>query len=292
MLVAFLLFGTIILVITAFILYRIRYLKLSIYIMLFISLTLYSYLIFRIVNEGEQKLVRQEVNGDSLPNAKASEKISDERISFVKLKEKVLLDVPIIKQFPELPRGCEVTSLAMLLQYKGIQTDKMDLAAKVKKDSTPYRKVNGNIHWGSPNDGFIGDMYSYSNRGYGVYHKPIKELAEQFLPGQIVDLTGRDFAELKTFLSLDIPIWIITNTTYKKLPETAFETWQTPDGEIQITYKEHSVLITGYDGENIYFNDPINGEKNRAARTEDFIDAWKQMGSQAVTYLPEEAIEK
>lgn len=58
---------------------------------------------------------------------------------------------------------------------------------------------------------------------------------------------------------------------------------------MKITYKEHSVLRTGYDEKNIYFNDPIRGEKNKAALTEDFINAWKQMGSQAITYLPEQA---
>ncbi|WP_282155993.1 C39 family peptidase [Cytobacillus gottheilii] len=207
--------------------------------------------------------------------------------TIIKIKDKVLLDAPIIKQFPELPRGCEVTSLAMLLQYKGIKADKMSLANQISKNSVPLKKENGRIFWGNPNEGFIGDMYSYNNPGYGVYHKPIKQLAEQFLPGKIKDLTGGEFTELQTFLSLDIPVWIITNTTYKKLPESAFEKWQTPGGEIKITYKEHSVLVTGYDEKVIYFNDPISGAKNKAIPKEDFLAAWKQMGSQAVTYLPD-----
>ena len=211
-------------------------------------------------------------------------KANSNQITYVRIKDKVLIDAPIIEQFPELPRGCEVTSLAMLLQYKGIKTDKMDLAARIKKDKTPLIKKNDKVYWGNPNDGFIGDMYSYSNPGYGVYHKPIKNLADRFLPGQIVDLTGKDFNYLKIYLSQDIPIWIIINTTYKKLPETAFESWQTPDGELKITYKEHSVLITGYDDKYIFFNDPISGIKNRKVLKEDFIKAWKQMGSQAITY--------
>ncbi|WP_311316058.1 C39 family peptidase [Cytobacillus oceanisediminis] len=205
----------------------------------------------------------------------------------VKIKDRVLLDAPIIKQFPELPRGCEVTSLAMLLQYKGIKTNKITLANNIKKNSVPLKKESGKIFWGDPNEGFVGDMYSYKNPGYGVYHKPIRELAEKYIPGQIIDLTGRDFVELQAYLSLGIPIWIITNTTYNELPDSAFVKWFTPNGEIKITYKEHSVLITGYDEKAIYFNDPIDGMKNKLISKGEFLAAWKQMGSQAVTYLPD-----
>ncbi|MBT2690998.1 C39 family peptidase [Bacillus sp. ISL-47] len=213
--------------------------------------------------------------------------VQEYKNEIVKIKDRVLLNAPVVKQFPELPRGCEVTSLAMLLQYKGIDTNKMTLAEEIKKNTIPLKKEGGNIFWGHPNDGFIGDMYSYDNPGLGVYHKPIKELAEKYLPGQVIDLTGKEFSELMIFLSLDIPVWIITNTTYRELPESAFEKWNTPDGDIDITYKEHSVLITGYDEKSIYFNDPITGIKNKVMNKEDFLRAWRQMGSQAVTYLPE-----
>lgn len=283
-----LLFGSVILVLAIFISYKIQPFNLLIRVITFISLILYLYLFFLLLIDEERNSLKQvNIDSDHLQIEKTTEKNSDDQISYVKIKEKVLLDAPIIKQFPELPRGCEVTSLAMLLQYNGIETNKMDLAAKITKDPIPLRKENGRIYWGNPNNGFIGDMYSYSNPGYGVYHQPIKALAEQFLPGQIIDLTGREFVELKTYLSLDIPIWVIINTTFKKLPENAFETWETPDGEVKVTYKEHSVLITGYDEKKVYFNDPLTGIKNRSVSTADFIEAWKQMGSQAITYQPE-----
>jgi uncharacterized protein YvpB len=225
-------------------------------------------------------------NGTDIVVATAREKESDTII--VKIKDRVLLDAPIIKQFPELPRGCEVTSLAMLLQYEGIEVGKMELAEMITKNPTPLRNENGRIFWGHPNDGYIGNMYSYDKPGYGVYHKPIKQLAERFLPGRVIDLTGREFEELKTFLSMDIPVWVITNTTYRKLPESSFEKWQTPRGEVKITYKEHSVLITGYDDKYIYFNDPLSGVKNKKIQEGDFIEAWTQMGRQAITYLTQD----
>ena len=220
-------------------------------------------------------------------NAMATVKEAKQEPLPVKIKNNVMLDAPIIKQFPELPRGCEVTSLAMLLQYEGIEVGKMELAELIEKNPTPLRKEDGRIYWGHPNDGFIGNMYTYSKPGLGVYHEPIKELAERFLPGRVIDLTGSEFEELKSYLSMDIPVWVIINTTYKKLPESYFETWQTPRGEVKITYKEHSVLITGYDENYIYFNDPINGVKIRKSPAGDFKEAWVQMGSQAISYLPQ-----
>ena len=225
--------------------------------------------------------------GDLTSNAMATAKETKEDPVPIEIKNNVKLDAPIIKQFPELPRGCEVTSLAMLLQYEGIEVGKMELAELIVKNPTPLRKENGRIFWGHPNDGFIGNMYTYSQPGYGVYHETIKELADRFLPGRVIDLTGSDFEDLKTYLSMNIPVWVITNTTHKKLPESYFETWQTPRGEVKITYKEHSVLITGYDENYIYFNDPISGVKNRKSPAGDFMEAWVQMGSQAISYFPQ-----
>ncbi|MBO8178551.1 MAG: C39 family peptidase [Bacillus sp. (in: Bacteria)] len=195
----------------------------------------------------------------------------------------VLIDAPIMSQLPELPRGCEVTSLAMLLNDAGVSVDKMTLAKEVKKDSTPYQRRNGKIFFGHPNEGFVGDMYTRENPGLGVYHKPIKELAEKYLPNQIVDLTGQSFEEIYPYLLNGSPVWVITNTTYRELPPNEFVEWQTPKGPIKITYREHSVLITGFDEQFIYFNDPLTGTKNKKAPKQEFIEAWEQMGMQAIT---------
>lgn len=59
---------------------------------------------------------------------------SGKRTEFSNNDEKVILsNVPLIQQLPELDRGCEVTSLAMMLQYAGVSVDKMKLANEIKK---------------------------------------------------------------------------------------------------------------------------------------------------------------
>ncbi len=208
------------------------------------------------------------------------EKLSSEKT----IKESVLLEATAINQLPELPRGCEVTALAMLLQYAGVDVDKMTLAEEVTKNTTAYEVVNGTIYYGNPNDGFVGDMYSLEGPGLGVYHKPIAELAEKYLPGAIVDFSGSDFDSVKEQLSDGRPVWVITTSKFKELSGDNFRTWVTPSGTIDVTYSEHSVLITGYDKDYVYFNDPLTGEQNKKAPIDDFIASWVQMGSQAITY--------
>lgn len=202
----------------------------------------------------------------------------------IPIKESVLLDAPVIWQMPELPRGCEVTSLAMLLQYKDINADKLTLANEVRKNPAEYKLADGKIFFGDPNEGFVGNMYTYTEPGLGVYHGPITELAEKYLPGEIIDFTGADFSQMKTYLSEGRPAWVITNTQFKKISDSYFQTWHTPKGAVKVTTKEHSVLVTGYDKDYVYFNDPLTGEKNKKAPIHDFEQSWVQMGRQAITY--------
>ncbi|MCO7176430.1 C39 family peptidase [Sporolactobacillus kofuensis] len=193
-------------------------------------------------------------------------------------KSSVQIDAPQILQKPELPRGCEVTALAMLLQNAGVQVSKMELASKIHK--VPYYQ---NGYYGDPNVGFVGTMYSFSEQGYGVYHKPLANLGQDFLPGKIIDLSGKSFDAVLRQLQNGIPVVVITNATFEPLPQNAFQVWQTKEGKVKVTNQEHSVLVTGYDKDHIVFNDPL-GKKNTVVDRTAFIKAWQQMGSQAISY--------
>ncbi|WP_051189114.1 C39 family peptidase [Halalkalibacillus halophilus] len=192
------------------------------------------------------------------------------------------LDAPIIEQYPELPRGCEVTALAMLLNYHDYEVDKLKLASEVAKDSTDYEVIDGEIHFGNPNNGFVGDMYSLNNPGYGVYHEPIEELARSYAGDRVENLTEQPFESVIASIHNDEPVFVITNASYAPLPDNQFETWQTSDGPVEITMRLHAVVVTGYDSDYIYFNDPLQPEINKAP-IDEFIGAWVQMGKQAIT---------
>lgn len=190
----------------------------------------------------------------------------------------IKLDVPLIDQMeePQLYNGCEVTSLAMIMNYYGLRVTKEKLAEKIKK--VPYQNEEG--LYGDPNEGFVGDIIGETT-GYGVYVEPIIELAEQFLSDQfqIINLTKKSFDEVLEQLALGTPIWCITT-----VPMTAtddLEIWQTVNGEIEISWNIHSVVLTGFNQKQVFINDPY-GEKT-AVSIADFRGAWEQMGSQAMT---------
>ncbi len=57
-------------------------------------------------------------------------------------------------------RGCEVTSLAMVLQFSGVKVDKMELASKIHYVPFQSNGLKGNMH-----KGFIGDMATFDKPG-------------------------------------------------------------------------------------------------------------------------------
>lgn len=194
-------------------------------------------------------------------------------------------NVPLIGQYPELFRGCEVTSLAMLLNYKGVKVDKMELAKNIKKEPFIFT-LDGVKYNGNPHMGFVGDIYDRNNEGYGVYNEPIYDLLKQYLATEALNLTGATFDDLRYYISKNRPVLVITNTRFKQLPEQEFKTLKTTRGDVKITYREHCVLITGYDGQYVYYNDPMYPQTTQKKPKEDFVKAYDQMGRQAITYIP------
>lgn len=196
--------------------------------------------------------------------------------------DQVRLDVPLLNQMdaPRLYNGCEVTSLAMLLNYYDVEVTKNQLAERTPNVS--YRTNDGLR--GNPNQGFVGDMTGNGGPGYFVYHEPIFELAEEYIPNdlEVIDLTDSDFSTIQEYLSQDAPVWVITTTTFSDTQNN--QVWQTNEGDVTISMSEHSVVLTGYDAKNVYLNDPY-GNKNFATNLERFVASWQQLGSQAITIV-------
>lgn len=76
---------------------------------------------------------------------------------------------------------------------------------------------------------------------------------------------------------------MIITSTFDVLPESEWEIWETKDVPVKVTYRMHAVLVTGYDENHIYANDPLK-EKNTQYPKDEFIAGWEQIGKQAITY--------
>lgn len=201
-----------------------------------------------------------------------------------------LIHVPPKDQYPQLPNGCEVTSLAMLMTAVGHPESKMTLAAEMPKDPTKlvldsYTTASGQVvhrvqYWGNPNVGFVGSVY-HAGEGYGIYHGPMYRFLNQLLPGQAEDMTGSSFKTILAHVADGVPVEVWTTITFQ--PTTDWVTWQSPEGEVTATPLEHAVLLVGYSPGYVYLNNPLNGEAAEKVPEGPFIQSWQQLGRQAIT---------
>lgn len=198
-------------------------------------------------------------------------------------KDLIILDIPIINQNPELKYGCEVTSLAMVLQHAGIETDKLKLADELPKDEDPIRKTNsGDItSWGNPDHGFVGDMTGKS-AGYAVYAGPLEKVMNRHLQNRTVNLTGKPFDEILSQIKKEKLVILWTTGDYK-LPDR-WESWKHANETINTPLDLHAVVLVGFDKEHLYLNDPLTGEKSKKTKKDSFLESWEALGQQALSY--------
>ncbi|MEB3101675.1 C39 family peptidase [Ferviditalea candida] len=228
--------------------------------------------------------IRRTLNQGAKPN-RATSKQGDmnNRPQAAGIQRKKLLDVPLIAQNPELKYGCEVTSLTMLIRYAGIKADKMKLYREVPKDLDPVKKSkSGDItHWGNPRHGFVGDMTG-RRMGYAVYDKPLEKLLRRYLGNRTLNLTGQPFDRLLDQVKSGRPVVVWTTGDYK-LPDR-WESWMHGNERIRTPLDLHAVVLVGYDANHVYLNDPLSVKKNVRVKKSTFIQSWRALGKQALSY--------
>lgn len=152
----------------------------------------------------------------------------------------VKLDVKFLSQKPELPSGCEITSLTTVLNFYGFNVSKTEMADNYlpKSDtSKDFWKV------------FVGDPRY--NTGFGCYAQPITEAANKYLSEQGSSLRAYDYSDtpfeqllFEVQSGRPVIIWATLNMakpyyTYKwTLPDGSERRWITP---------EHCLVLIGYD---------------------------------------------
>lgn len=168
---------------------------------------------------------------------------------------KTVLKVPIYHQ--EHALSCEAAALRMALATFGLQIPEDRLLSSLSLDPTP-RKVqpDGDVQWGDPDAGFVGAWDGvFLKDGYGVYEKPIAELAmsrgfEAVRYGKNVDPKLLYSALREGSPSI---VWMPYDLTVR-----GRGSWTTPAGKnIPYVVTEHAVVLAGMDTDGVYYADPM-----------------------------------
>lgn len=182
------------------------------------------------------------------------------------------LDVKWIAQNPELPTGCEITSLTTVLQYYGYPVSKTTMASQYLEKG-----------WGSFFETFIGDPFS--ENGYGCMALPIVNAANKYFTSNNINayaqnVSGSEFTDLLEYVAGGDPV-VIWNTMYMEKPYIS-ESWYYNGELISWVAPEHCVVLIGYDmdkGE-VYVSDPLEGIVTRNMNL--FAEYYEAVYSQAV----------
>lgn len=189
--------------------------------------------------------------------------------------------VPLIEQNPELPNGCEVTSLAMLLAWAGTPVDKVELSENYlpKEDISSVGPDPELVFAGDPADA----------DGWYCFEDPIlmagnTYLSEQSSRYQAISLTGISQAALERYLDADIPLAVWVTLDYSEPVRSSAPGWALADGSWYIPYGNlHCVVLTGWDGEDYQIADPLSGWESVAP--DRFWQSFDAMGQRAVALL-------
>lgn len=192
----------------------------------------------------------------------------------------------LILQNPELPNGCEITSMAMVLDAAGYPVDKLALYDYLPRQPVTSR---ANRRTGpDPELAYAGDAASETG-GWYCFEGPLVESANRWLEDQggalrAVSATGLSRAELDTYAQQEIPVVCWATLGYEPPQRSESRAWRLPDGTIYRPYVNlHCVVLAGADGDQYRIADPISGMTEVDAGL--FWESFSAMGSRAVVLV-------
>lgn len=192
----------------------------------------------------------------------------------------IIQGVPKINQYSlGYPTGCESAALTNLLNYWGVSVSMKNVVDSLAKGSLPYYE-NGIRYGGNPYLEFVGHPSTYSS--YGVYEKPIIEVANKYKSG-IINGTGMSFDNLLQIVREDRPVivWVSMNMA---VPYVSTSWIYKPTGEkIKWMANEHALVVIGYSQNQVIVSDSLNGGV-RYYDKKVFESRYKTYGKRALYY--------
>ena len=171
------------------------------------------------------------------------------------------IEMDNIQQLPELPAGCEVTSLAIVLNYLDYSVSKTRLADNYLPCSDDfYMGSDGELYGPNQNDVFVGDPHSNQ---YGCYAPVIVRTANSYLEEcgseyTASDISGENPEELYRYVLDGIPVIVWATIRMQEIP-SYIEWFDFKTGEkLRVPNRQHCLVLVGVDGEMLTFNDPYD----------------------------------
>lgn len=202
----------------------------------------------------------------------------------------VYIDMANILQNPELPVGCEITALTILLNYYGFNAEKTDMAKNYLPTSWGNPKtVDGKLYKDSFYDYFIGDPFS---RGYGCFSPAIEKAANSYISSHgggytVKNISGCHPDTLYEYLIAGTPV--LCWATDGMIEPEYYETWydNATGDKLDWYLNEHCFVLAGFNIANstVTLNDPMKGIIDY--NIDKFEVRFKQMHSQAIVLIPE-----
>lgn len=193
-----------------------------------------------------------------------------------------LRPVQPVLQNPELPNGCEASSLAALLGYHGFAADKTELAYHWMPRQD-LAGTGGGRRGPSPWEAYAGDPAGQS--GFYCFAGPVCQGANDYLKTQeselrCRDLTGAGLAEVDALLAEGHPVMLWATIDYEDGARYASGGWHLPDGSWYTPYSNlHCVVAYGCNAEGYRLADPLAGDISVARPA--LEAAWLALGGHA-----------
>lgn len=156
-------------------------------------------------------------------------------------------DAEVISQLPELPTGCEITAVTMMLRYAGYDVNKVQLA------NIMPRSNNGDY-------GFVGNPFSPS--GWWIFPTGIAPVVDRFV-GHHEIMTGASMQRIQDKLKQGhlVVAWVANVNGFVN----------------------HALALTGYDASRLFYNNPWTGRKESMTYGE-FYQHWNADRQRAISY--------
>ena len=163
---------------------------------------------------------------------------------------------PTFYQYPDYPNGCESAALYNILRFYNVNVTMSQIVNTLKKGDGPHYE-DGVYYGGNPELEFVGDPRDTD--GYGVYQKPIIEVANKFKSGMI-DYTGHSLDEVLAIVKEGIPVQIWASVNMQNTDICTTWIYKETGKKINWICKLHSVVVIGFNKNKVIVSDSYTGK--------------------------------